>query len=43
MGTTKNSIKQQSENRRKKLVMNRAVNRLDGDGSEEISLSPMKA
>jgi group I intron endonuclease len=41
--TTNYSIKQQSENRRKKLVMNRAVNRLDGDGSEEISLSPMKA
>jgi group I intron endonuclease len=41
--TTKNSIKKQSENRRKKLVMNRAVNRLDGDGLEEISLSPMKA
>lgn len=35
--TTQNSIKQQSENRRKKLVMNRTVHRLNGDGSEEIS------
>ena len=35
--TTHNSIKQQSENRRKKLVMNRAVHRLNGDGLEEIS------
>lgn len=41
--TTQYSIKKQSENRRNKLIMNRAVNRLDGDGSEEISLSPTRA